>query len=324
MKKPTSKRDASKSNLKVAIICGVSVVVVGVALFATSAAGAFINLELNNATGTASVVDDPLAAGGKALQFGAPSPSQGSPDPQPSSPVPTDPGSRIFTESFESGNLDQWGYQACPEGVTLVTEPVRAGSHSAKFTVSDGDTKSKCDDVPTDDPRAQLVSDSLFGEGDEYYIGFSTLFPADFPTPESWFQISEIYGPPFGGSPSMGVDMDGDRIAFSRDETHGYDSPWKSAPIERGKWNDIVLHIKFSPDASVGFVEIWHNGVQQTFEDGSKRLHYATLARGINWEPGGRNSLFMNQYRDGGSNLGTVTYYHDEVYVGKTYESVAR
>lgn len=243
----------------------------------------------------------------------------------PSQPA-ANPADRIFTEDFEAGNLSQWSNQSCPTGVTIVSSPVRKGTKSAKFTVADGDTKSKCSNVPTDDPRAQLVSDGLFKENDDYYIGFSVFFPTDFPTPTDWFQIAEIYGPPFGGSPSMGIDMVGNRIGLARDETHGYDTPWvMTRDVAKGTaWEDIILHIKFSPNPTVGFVEIWHNGVKQTFKDGSQKLFYATLANGINWSPGGTNSIFINQYRSRDSKLGTVTIYHDEVYVGKTYESVVR
>ncbi|OAQ64328.1 polysaccharide lyase domain-containing protein [Pochonia chlamydosporia 170] len=64
----------------------------------------------------------------------------------------------VFREDFESGNLDQWDIQACPNGVTIVTDVARNGTHSAKFTVSDDDKHDKCSQVPTDSPRAQLVS----------------------------------------------------------------------------------------------------------------------------------------------------------------------
>ena len=272
-----------------------------------------------------SLVDLETASGGKAVKFGA----GGAPAPSasPSTTVGSDRSSLIFTGDFETGNLEQWETnQSCPSGVTVVTSPVRAGKYAAKFTVGDGDTSAKCNDVPTDNPRAQLVSDDLFKNGDDYYIGMSTFFPADFPEPTDWFQISEIYGPPFGGSPSMGIDMEGNRIVLARDETHGYDTPWvMTRDVAKGKsWEDLVLHIKFSNDPAVGFVEIWHNGVKQTFKDGSQKLFYATLAEGINWEPGGFNSMFTNLYRSSDSKLGTVTIYHDEVLVGKTYESVAR
>jgi hypothetical protein len=37
-------------------------------------------------------------------------------------------------------------------------------------------------------------------------------------------------------------------------------TPVWSAPLVRGAWQDFVFHAKWSPNASVGFVELYHNG----------------------------------------------------------------
>jgi hypothetical protein len=240
-------------------------------------------------------------------------------------PVAANPADRIFTEDFEAGNLNQWSNQSCPTGVTIVTSPARKGTHAAKFTVADGDTNAKCPNVPTENPRAQLVTKGLFKDGDDYFIGLSMYFPTGFPAPTDWFQVAEIYGEPFGGSPSMEFDVKGTKLAFSRDKTHGYDTPWTAThDIVKDKWEDLVIHVKFSSDPNTGFVEIWDNGVQQTFTNGTQKLMYNTLVNGINWQPGGTNAVHINQYRSASSKLGTVTLYEDEIYVGKTYASVAR
>ena len=34
------------------------------------------------------------------------------------------------------------------------------------------------------------------------------------------------------------------------------------APLQRGVWNDFVVHVKWSANPSVGFVELYHNGQQ--------------------------------------------------------------
>lgn len=318
MKKPAAFKNLHSSHLIASVMVAVSVAVVGYALFMVNAAGPFAKLEAGSTAPVAPavLVSDPDASQGRALQFGP------EPETEPESPPP-DPGNRIFYDGFESDSLDQWGYQACPGGVTIVDSPTRKGNGAAKFTVSDGDTNSRCDDVPTHNPRAQLVSDGMFGDGDEYYIAHSIYFPSDFPDdPNGWFQIAELYGPPFGGSPSMGIDVCGSSICFSRDESHGYDSIWESPRVTKGEWHDLVYHVKFSTDASEGFVEIWYDGVKQTMKNGEERVYYQTLRPGLNWN-GTPNSFFLNQYRQAGQGLGTVTLYHDEAAVGTTYESVA-
>eukprot|EP01113_Clastostelium_recurvatum_P050807 TRINITY_DN970_c0_g1_i3.p1 TRINITY_DN970_c0_g1~~TRINITY_DN970_c0_g1_i3.p1 ORF type:complete len:277 (-),score=74.25 TRINITY_DN970_c0_g1_i3:75-905(-) len=231
-------------------------------------------------------------------------------------------GTVVFQEDFEEGNLNQWDVQACPQGVTISTTYARTGNHSAKFTVNDADTHAKCSAVPTENPRAQLVSKKdLFPNGVEYYIAVSVLFPPGFPQPTDWFQVVELYGPPFDGSPSMAIDLcHGNKLCFNRDASHNYDSIWISTPIVYGQWRDIVLHVKFSTDPNVGFVGVYDGGKQQTMSNGQALVHYQTLAKS-NWD-GQPNNLFLNQYRSSDSKLGTVTLYHDAVKVGTTLDAV--
>jgi len=234
----------------------------------------------------------------------------------------------IWKSDFETGDLSEWSQvQACPGGVTVVTSPVRHGSYAARFEVADDDTNAKCLLVPTENPRAQLVGPfGLFQLNDDVYVGFSTFFPADFPTvpANGWFQLHEDYGPPYVGSPTMEVDVYGDRLGMEANENDGsYHRIWTAGEdIHRGTaWEDIVLHIKWSTDPAVGFIELWHDGVQQTFADGQTREHLATFIPSIN---GLVDTVYMNQYRRAGVNLGSVVLYHDDIRVGRTYASVAR
>jgi fibronectin type 3 domain-containing protein len=237
----------------------------------------------------------------------------------------------LWSGDFETGNLSQWSLnQSCvgptpPAGVTVVTSPVRSGKYATAFTVADTSTSANCPYVPTATPRAQLVGPALFNPGDDRYIAFSTYFPAGFPATTDWFQIGEIYGPPFGGSPSMGIGLTGNRLTLDRDPTHNWDNIWTaSTDIAKGTgWEDLVLHVKFSTDPSVGFVELWRNGVRQTFNDGSQRIYYDTLVPGVNWDGSSPNRLYINQYRSSKTLMGTVTLYHDDARVGTTYASVA-
>jgi Polysaccharide lyase len=259
----------------------------------------------------------------------APSPGSGSPPGPPKcppGPTPPKPDEPIWSADFETGDLSQGAMnQSCPDGVAVVNELARQGHYAARFTVSDQSTRARCPAVPNGDPRAQLISPELFREGDDRYIGFSTFFPADFPTiSKGWMQVAEIYGPPFAGAPSIGIFVEGDRLVLSRDQAHHWDDVWESTtPIAKGtQWEDIVLHVKFSTDPTIGFVELWHDGVQQKFVDGSSRIYYATLVPGITWN-GSPNRFILNQYRSSSPELGPVTLYHDAAKVGKSYASVA-
>ncbi|NML38931.1 hypothetical protein HHL17_17125 [Chitinophaga sp. G-6-1-13] len=48
-------------------------------------------------------------------------------------------------------------------------------------------------------------------------------------------------------------------------------------PLSRNTWNAMVLHIKVSRDASIGFIEFWYNGIKQTLVNGTQRYPARTL-----------------------------------------------
>jgi hypothetical protein len=256
--------------------------------------------------------------------------------PPPTTPPPTTGGSActnsskpagvVWCSGFENGTLSDWSsVQACPGGVSVVTSPVKNGKYAAKFTVSDGDTNAKCSAVPTDNPRAQLVAPNcLFppcGSNGDVYIGWSVYFPTGFPNITGWFELEENYGAPFGGSPPTEMDVQGTKFSMQLHQSSGYVHPWVSTNnIKIGQWNNIVEHIKWSTDPSVGYIELWLDGVQQKFSNGNTRYNYAPIVSSIN---GQGNTVFLNQYRQSGTGLGTVTLYQDDLRVGTTYDSVS-
>lgn len=298
--------------------------------------GTVLEAESGARSGNTSVQPIQSVPAGSAVKFGTattptPTPTPPAPTPTPTTPPVYNPADRIATRDFESGNLSGFTNQSCPSGAVVVQSPVRKGNNSVRMTVTDSDTSSKCSAVPTNNPRAQLIVNGVeFGEGDEFYVGMSVYLPANFPTigaPVYGVQVMEIYGPPFGGSPPIGIEIRGDTIGLARGAKYSYDQTgmkWSTnISGAKGKtWIDLVFRIKLSTNPSVGFVEVWHNGVKQKFAGGSERLNYDTLENGVNWESGGYNEVFINHYRSAG--LGTLTVYHDELYIGKTYESVAR
>jgi hypothetical protein len=208
----------------------------------------------------------------------------------------------------------------------VVTSPdfARTGNFSAKVKVRDEDTNAVCADSPTENPRGQLVSPPLFKDGDEYFIGFSVLFPPGFPSISNWFMFFELYGPPYNGTPSMAMFVSKEnRLTFGRDAAYNRDTIWTGAPIVPGEWRDIALRVKFSTDPEVGFVQIWDNGEQQELVGGNgTTVVYRTLNPEVNWN-GEPNTVVLNQYRSKDTKYGAVTLYHDAVKVGTSLAEVA-
>jgi hypothetical protein len=157
--------------------------------------------------------------------------------------------------------------EALPGGLTVIAAPVE-GRYAARFVVHPGDMPN-----PTGE-RAELdASPAETGgyEGVETWYGWSVLFPPDYhPTPGA-FNIFTQWHRARRSSPPC---TPGPNIAF---RTSADTSPWmmemwvtggdlyprcephrrmfRLGPIVFDRWNDFILHVRWSPQASEGFVQ---------------------------------------------------------------------
>jgi hypothetical protein len=246
-------------------------------------------------------------------------------------PPPDDAGGGplIFSDTFDRDAdtfVPPWAQvsEQAPDRITTDSSVARKGTHSVKFTVAGTDNPSGFG------VRADLAGPSTgpaaLCEGDERYIGWSILFPSDFTSQLSqngWVAVAEDgFGSPYG-YPSLNFAFDGGPnggrfVLDSR--TGGLNNPqaiWSVNPTY-GQWMDVVTHVKFSTDPSVGYVELWINGVRQTFSNGSQRYYQNTLLPGA--DTCGR--IQHQNYRDPAMS-GTVTLYQDEIKMGTSYAAVA-
>jgi|GEM_PF-5551232 len=308
------------------VLLGLILMVTGVLLVRSHAATptASSEAEVGTIGANASPINDTTASGGQAVRFGAPACTNAN-----------KPANIIWCSGFESDDFSDWAQnQSCPSGATIVTSPVKSGRYAVKFTVGDNDTQANCPDVPSENPRAQLVGplgdDALFPptapDNDDTYIGLSVFIPNGFPSTPSWFVINEQFGYPYGGSPTNEIDINGRTFGINNHQidSNGKDT-WSrvwDAPntIHYGQWENFVEHIKWSTDPSVGYIEVWYNGVMQTLTNGTTRYYEKTIDPTIN---GGWNTVIINQYRPVEYPMGTLTLYQDDIRVGTTYDSVA-
>jgi hypothetical protein len=230
--------------------------------------------------------------------------------------IPDEP---IVAEDFETPALDRrWAeiMSASPNRVTRVTSPVRSGQYALRLSVEDGDVAPL---TATGNPRAQLSSRALQTEGNHTYIGWSTYFPSSFPRVIGrWFVFFQFHGAPYSGSPRIAFGIRGSRLGLHRDEAFRFDSPW-SVPLQRERWLDFVVGVKWSRDPRVGYVELWFNGERQTFSNGEERLGMATIKK----DQQAVVTIPAN-YRARGTVPGRVTIVHDDIEIGNSYGSVAR
>jgi len=244
-------------------------------------------------------------------------------------------GSVWFTADFESG---AWPsntiFEQCVPGRIKVysnsSKPsgapsARRGSYFVGYTVLDTDT-SPC--TPTSNPRASGYR-QLFRPGDEMWEGFSVYIPTGFPSVPHFFMFEEDYGAPFNSPPPNGIwlqNFDGTGNKFYI--TGNYDGSAKtvqrvwSTKIVTGVWHDFVVHKRFATDKS-GWLEVWFDGQQVTFSDGSTRLtNQQTMLTGAT-----SANFSLMQYRSAGmfpvsSYPNGLTVYFDEARVGTTRDVV--
>lgn len=188
----------------------------------------------------------------------------------------------VFDGGFETGNYSQWSEvewnMARPlnEQFEIVTDIVRDGNYAAKMTVHDGD-----EFMHTGGERVQLERPDAYneGEGDEYWYSWSTYFPSNWQNlthaPDDWMVIADWHASnnvDFGNvCQPLQIEVDGNNrlIAtmlsgdvtgyncFNGAGTANYYDQVIVDSLNLGKWNDFVIHVKWTVEDD-GIVEIWH------------------------------------------------------------------
>ena len=230
---------------------------------------------------------------------------------------------------FRGLALEDYFRQSAPEAVSLAPDPAGAARLVLKMVVDNADVAPV---TPTADPRAQLAPYAeldfehskiiyLFQPGAELWIRFGFFLPEDLPTPPSWFQLVQLFGPPFEGVAPWALKLSGPELRFQRNATYGFDIPWGIAEIPRGRWTRGLLHVLLAEE---GWLELWLNGARITFfdpptsynphgEPPQNRLAMQTIDASNNGDEG--NTIFLQNYREAGSIPGKVTIYHEPLLI---------
>jgi len=229
-----------------------------------------------------------------------------------------------FVADWETGDWSPFPQVACkPEQFAAVTRPVRQGVYSARFTVRPGDKWGGYSGE-----RCELAREYREFEGDEYYYGWSTLFPADWTAP-AYYGIILQWHSPAPISPPIAISASGSELEVQVEtgDIDGGAGEYRQNTtvlnsLELGTWHDFIIHIKFQ-SRYTGFIELWH----RLEGDADFSLIYSqrnipTLQRSAA-EPGAYERAYIQHgfYRgDGGSNTNVV--YQDNLRRGTTYDVV--
>lgn len=230
-----------------------------------------------------------------------------------------------FDGSFACGCISGtlYPYQSFISGhVAVVPNPTGGGQDVLKFAVADSDRPY----AGATSPRADIESPPVFKPGDDDYISIPVLVPTTVPATSTWFNLAEIYGKPYGGSPpvSFGLSDVGEsgqnHFVMNQDATNGYKRAWTGPPATDGQWHTITFHVNFETN-NTGSVQIYFDGQLQALANGTTTLNEATLDPGVNWDGTHANFLDIQSYRSAGSFPGTVTTYAGAPRFGTTLAS---
>ncbi|WP_163997155.1 heparin lyase I family protein [Pyxidicoccus caerfyrddinensis] len=172
----------------------------------------------------------------------------------PPTPPPTG-SSVVWVGDFETGSRSQWSstQMVSADRLALVASPLRQGRYALKATVKQGD-----DPINASGNRNELVRMTREPVGSEYYYRWSTMFDSTYPSAKTWQLFAQWHHDGNSGSPPVEFTVYGEEIRLNIGGNPGV-IVWRT-PLVRGQWMDFIFHVKWSPDSSVGFVELYLNG----------------------------------------------------------------
>ncbi len=215
---------------------------------------------------------------------------------------------------YESGNFSQWDcgvQQKSGDRATIVTSPVRQGRYAARFEVRPGDTNVA--GSGSNGERTEALSCRSFGEGQEQWWAWSTMFAPDFSANDSgWNLFTQWHNSGTTGG-TVAFFVAGNKIAFQSyggDPSHATARSWQIANKTNGSWYDFVFHVKWSSNPNVGFVEVWVNGSRVV-----PLTYTATLYNG--------QTVYLKQGYYRAAQPNTAVIYEDGMRQGTSYNDVS-
>lgn len=239
------------------------------------------------------------------------------------------PNELIYVADYSTGKFNQWqiiqnvfwndppdeppGYTDTYAAAIVTTDLPAGVSYAARFEVRDGD-------IPFGDTERSEVQgpsyDSGGQEGNDRWYKWSTKFDPQFPQNHSLgFGLVAQFHDQSSGSPPLGMYVDvADNFWGLR--VNEQSSPgvfvnnyilWMTS-LDNGNWHEIKLHIVWSTDNIIGLVELWYDGVKQTFTGGPNSGTETTNIQTLT--PGGGGIYYKQGYYRTGAAVETGIVSH--------------
>jgi Polysaccharide lyase len=179
----------------------------------------------------------------------------------------------VWRGDFETGNRSQFNGKAqlvSEDRLQVVTSPTAQGRYALKATVVQGDNP-----ISASGNRNELVHFGGEKEGDDFYYRFRVMFAPGFPAPNTWQLFTQWHHSGSSGSPPLEFVVRNERMELVHNTPSGTATRMTIGTLTRGVWHEFVIRIKWSSNASVGFVELWHDRSQVI-----SRRYFPTLYAG--------------------------------------------
>jgi hypothetical protein len=198
--------------------------------------------------------------------------------------------------------------QSLEDRATTPTSDPFEGPRAARFEVRPGDVE------PDTGSQRSEVSGPTFNEGEDLYIRDAISVPAGSTFEGPWQIIQQLHEEDWNGSPGIAVFLDS-KPSLRISAGDGSPTYWTSSTLENDRWYDLIYRVKLSQDPSVGFIEVWLDGVQQTLDNGQTRAYGETIQTPQTYIKAG---IYRSK-----SSTGTSIVEHDSIVIGTSYEAVA-
>jgi hypothetical protein len=167
-----------------------------------------------------------------------------------------------WTSNAERPWNQEWANYSCQDAsrVAQVTSPVAQGNKAYEITLRDGDDSygERCELGQGNPTRTGFP---IFQEGQERWVSFQVYLPDDYPIDtRDWNVIFQEKQLGSMGTPALSMEVQNGRFILMNADSNGVSGgtvqKW-SGPAVRNQWVKFTVHTKFSPDPSVGTVELF-------------------------------------------------------------------
>lgn len=190
-------------------------------------------------------------------------------------PVVTPPAGTIVWKADAEQAIDQEWASSClaPTGpvappelnnprLTRSTTTVAKGAFSYRIALTDGDSCfGERDDVGQGNPTRTGFENRLFSNGDDRWTSFQVYLPTDFDAAQSRWQVIAQWKGLGDGGPPLALHVRSGNFVLARSNSNVASDVqttdiW-SGVAPKNRWVKFTIHIKFSPDNTIGYVELF-------------------------------------------------------------------